>query len=137
MPVGPDCLVRCLFRFFLLASDSNALLEGLAGSLNLQSNQWKYQFVKNLFDQIRVCFCFILRFLVSEQCFLSFSTQSHAQSFRNFFKNSVLDPTSVKSDQKSKFGHVRTCPASPGGQVLVSKAAFLFFLQKVYLSNVH
>ena len=38
----------------------------------------------------------------------SSSTQNHAESFRNFVKNSVLDPTRAKLNQNSDFGHVRT-----------------------------
>ena len=39
---------------------------------------------------------------------MSFSTQSHAESFRNFIKKSVLDPKHAKLNQNSDFGHVRT-----------------------------
>ena len=39
---------------------------------------------------------------------LSFSTQNHAESFRNFLKKSVLDSKRAKWEQKSDFGHVRT-----------------------------
>ena len=41
--------------------------------------------------------------------FFSFSTQSHAESSRNFVYNQVLDPKCAKLDQNSDFGHVRTC----------------------------
>ena len=57
----------------------------------------------------------------------SFSTQNHAERFRNCFKKLVLNPKRAKLDQKSDFGNVRTSQTSPGGQVLVSKARFSFF----------
>ena len=44
----------------------------------------------------------MFRFLVSKLCFLSFSTQSHAESFGNFVKNSVWDSKQVKLNQKSE-----------------------------------
>ena len=34
---------------------------------------------------------------------MSFSTQNHAESSRNFVKNSVLDPKHVKFDQNSDY----------------------------------
>ena len=45
--------------------------------------------------------------------FLSFSNKKHAESFRNFVKNLVLDPKRPKLDQKSEIGHVRTCQDLP------------------------
>ena len=47
-------------------------------------------------------FCVFL--FVETMFFLSFSTQSHAESFRNFVENSVLVPKCVKLDQKSPCG---------------------------------
>ena len=41
-------------------------------------------------------------------CFLTSSTQNHAESFRNFLKKSVWDPRRAKLYQNSDFGHVRT-----------------------------
>ena len=38
----------------------------------------------------------LLGLLVSKMCFLSFSTQSHAESFGNYLKKSVLDLTYAK-----------------------------------------
>ena len=70
--------------------------------------------------------------LVSKPCFLSFSTQNHAESLRNYIKKSVLDQNSAKLDQNSDFGHVRTSQTSPGGQVLVSKARFSSFFLRNY-----
>ena len=46
-------------------------------------------------------------FLVSNLCFFSFSTQSHAESFTNFLKNSNLNPKRAKLNHESKNGHVR------------------------------
>ena len=46
--------------------------------------------------------------LVSKLCFLSFSTQDHVESSRNFVKNSVLEPKRAKLNQNSDFEHVRT-----------------------------
>ena len=40
--------------------------------------------------------CVILGFWVSKQCFLSFSTQSHAESYGNYSKKSVWDPKHIK-----------------------------------------
>ena len=48
-----------------------------------------------------------LCFLISKPCFFSFSRQNHAESFRNFVKNLVLDPKCLKFDKKSEIGHVR------------------------------
>ena len=45
--------------------------------------------------------------------FFSFSKQSHAESFRNFVKNSVLDPKRAKLKQKSSFG---VSGGRPGGR---------------------
>ena len=64
-------------------------------------------------------------------CFLSFSTQNHAESCRNFVKNSALDTKCAKLHQNSDFGHVRTCqgqsrrtsPCQP------SRLSFFFFLR--------
>ena len=41
-------------------------------------------------------FDYILKFLISKPCFLSFSKQSHAESFRNFVKNLILEPKHAK-----------------------------------------
>ena len=43
----------------------------------------------------------IFEFWVEKTCFLSFSSKSHAESFRNFVKNLILNPKRVKLDQKS------------------------------------
>ena len=51
---------------------------------------------------------------MEKQCFLSSSTQNHAESLWNYLKKSVLDPKCVKFDQKSEFGHVQTCPDLSG-----------------------
>ena len=45
--------------------------------------------------------------MVEKNMFFSFSKQNHAESSRNFLKESVLDPKHVKVDQNSDFGHVR------------------------------
>jgi len=45
--------------------------------------------------------------------FLSSSTQSHAESSRNFVKDSVLDPKRAKMSQKSPFG---VSGGRPGGR---------------------
>ena len=64
---------------------------------------------KPVFLRIFKVLCQILCFLLEKTCFLSFSKQNHAESSRNFVKNSVLDPKTAKLNQKSWFGHVRTC----------------------------
>ena len=46
--------------------------------------------------------------MVSKPCFFSFSTQNHAESSRNFVKNSFLNPKRPKFNQNSDFGHART-----------------------------
>ena len=57
----------------------------------------------------RAWFFFVFWFLLdSKPCFLSFSTQNHAESSRNYLKNSVSDRKRAKLNQKSYFGHVRT-----------------------------
>ena len=78
-----------------------------------------------VFDIISKWFCMVLRrgiqktiifkfwvlslsFLVSKPCFLSFSTQNHAESYENYLKNLVLDPIHAKLNKNSDFGHVRT-----------------------------
>ena len=71
----------------------------------------------------------ILRFLVEKIYLRSFSKQNHAESSRNFVKNSVLDPKCAKFDQKSWFGHVRTCP---GGQVLTANQRKYFYFFRFY-----
>ena len=48
------------------------------------------------------------RFFVGKQCFLSFFTQSHAESFRNFVKKSVLKPKLANFDQRSSFAQVQS-----------------------------
>ena len=48
-------------------------------------------------------------------CFLNFSRQKHAESFRNLVKTEVLDPKRANLDEKFEFGHVqktRFCPES-------------------------
>ena len=70
-------------------------------------------------------------FFISKPCFLSFSTQNHAESSRNFVTNSFLNPKRVKFDQKSWFGHVWTCP---GGQVLTAnQRKYLFQKLHIYI----
>ena len=57
----------------------------------------------------------ILGFLVSKLCFLSLSTQNHAESFGNYFKNSVLDPIKAKWKQKSeRRAHIGPYGPGPG-----------------------
>ena len=51
----------------------------------------------------------ILRFLIKITWFLSFSGKNDAESLWNFVKNLILNPKHAKLDQKSRFGHVRTC----------------------------
>ena len=46
-------------------------------------------------------------------CFLSFSGKNDAESSRDFIKKLFLNPKHAKFDQKSEFGHVRTCPGGP------------------------
>ena len=42
---------------------------------------------------------------MEKMCFLDSSTQNHAESSRNFLKNSALEPKRAKLDQKSEHGH--------------------------------
>ena len=56
-----------------------------------------------------ICFIFFVNFFglwSQNSVFLSFCRQSHAESSRNFFKKSVLDPKRGRLDQNSDFGHV-------------------------------
>ena len=76
---------------------------------------------------------------------------NHAESLRIYANKSFLDPKRAKFDEKLHFGHVQTCQgqsrpakASPGGQVLVSKAVLflrgelthVLFCKVPILSNV-
>ena len=72
-------------------------------------------------------FVLILSFLVSKQCFLSFSTQNHAERSRNYLENSVLDPNRAKLHQNSDFGHVRTCQGQSRRTSPCQQSMFLFF----------
>ena len=81
------------------------------------------------FDQKLLYLIKILKLFVKITCFLSFSKQNHAESSRNFVKNLVLDPKRAKFDQKSWFGHVRTCP---GGQVLTANQRKYFYFFRFY-----
>ena len=77
----------------------------------------------------------ILRFLVKIICFLSFSNKNHAESFRNFVKNLILNPKHTKLDQKSWFGHVRTCQdLSRRTSTYCKPAEILQSFQKLHLS---
>ena len=59
----------------------------------------------------------ILRFLIEKTCFSSFSSKSHAESFRNFVKKQILNSKHAKFDQKSEIGHVRTCQWAHKGPI--------------------
>ena len=48
-----------------------------------------------------------ISFFVDKTCFLGFSSQSHAESSRNFVKKPVLNPKHAKFNPNSSFGHVR------------------------------
>ena len=54
-------------------------------------------------------FEFIFGILINILWFLSFSGKNDAESLWNFVKNLILNPKHAKLDQKSWFGHVRTC----------------------------
>ena len=41
-------------------------------------------------------------------CLFGFSTQNHAEPFRNFLEKTVFDPKCALFDQNSDFGHVWT-----------------------------
>ena len=75
---------------------------------------------------IKKCVCFFgfrqtLRLFGLKAVFLfSFSMQNHAESFRNFVNNSVLDLKRAKLDQKSPFG-------VSGGQGFPPKIPPLFY----------
>ena len=45
---------------------------------------------------------------MKKHCFLSSSTQNHAESFRHYLKKSVLDSKRANLDRNSDFGHFRT-----------------------------
>ena len=68
--------------------------------------------------------------------FLSFSSKNHAESFRNFVKNLVLDPKRAKSDQNSDFGHVRTCQGQSRRPSPCQQSRFpFFFSQKLHQNS--
>ena len=62
---------------------------------------------KNTFFQVTylsqkfIVFNLQTTFFDGKMCFFSLSTQNNAESFRNFIKNSVLDPKRTKLVQKS------------------------------------
>ena len=85
----------------------------------------------NIFMFFLNFFCNCLWFWVSRPCFLSFSTQSHAESSRNFFKNLVLDPKHAKLDQNSDFGHVRTCQDLSRRTSTYCKPAEILFFSEI------
>ena len=75
--------------------------------------------------------------------FFSFSKQNHAESSRNFVKSPILNPKHAKFDEKSWFGHVRTCKSRdvvmsgppktcPGGQVLTANQRKYFYFVRNY-----
>ena len=86
-----------------------------------------------------ICLCFLPKCwssLVSKSCFFNFSTQNHAESFGNYLKKSALDPKRAKLNQKSEFGHVRTCQGqsrrtSPCQQSVFC-SLFLFFKNYIF-----
>ena len=80
-------------------------------------------------------FLYVFCFLVSKQCFLSFSTQNHAESSRNFVKNSFLNPKPTKFDQNSDFGLCRACQGQSRRTSPCQQNRFLLcFFQKLHPS---
>ena len=74
------------------------------------------------FEIISWIFNEILWFWVSKPCFLSFSTQNHAESFRKYLKKSIWEPKGTKLNQNSDFGHGGTSGGNwgnPGGPPVV------------------
>ena len=65
-------------------------------------------------------------------CFLSFSRKNHADSSRQFVKNSVLDPQHTNFDQKSEIGHVRTCQDLSRRTSTYCKPADIFLFFRFY-----
>mgnify|MGYP003315669372 CR=1 FL=1 len=72
--------------------------------------------------------------MVKITCFLSFSSKNHAESSRNFVKNLILNPKRAKLDQKSWFGHVRTCQDQSRRTSPCQQSRFLLlFFKKLHL----
>ena len=70
--------------------------------------------------------------LVSKPCFLSFSTQNHAESFRNFVKNAVWDLKRAKLNQKSEiWAHMGPARALKSGKS--SGKTHMFFVVFIFL----
>ena len=67
--------------------------------------------LRNVCKIVSVQLRFSIKYNVFDQqpCFLSSSTQNHAEPFRNYLKKSALDPNRSKLNQNSDFGHVQTC----------------------------
>ena len=99
MPQGDHCHVKCvpLKNFYYSA----ALI-----ILGINSSYSKFLVI---FCCIFGKICQILRFLIKITWFFSFSSKNDAESLCHFVKIPFLDLKRAKLDQKSWFGHVRTC----------------------------
>ena len=79
--------------------------------------------------------CRLLICLVSKTCFLSFSTQNHAELIGNYIKNSVLDPKRAILNQKSEI-----CAHMGPARALEEREEFrknaLFCLRNTFLSKI-
>ena len=88
-----------------------------------------------MFEVFFKCLVYVLLFGL-KTVFFSFSTQSHAESSRNYLKNLVLDPTCAKLDQQSEHGHVHHVPEAPSeGETLKKHPSFLKKQQNQFLKS--
>jgi hypothetical protein len=67
--------------------------------------------------------------LVEQICFLGFSRQNHAESFRIFVKKTILTQNMQKSTKSRKSD--MSGPASPGGQVLTANQRKYFIFSEL------